>query len=318
MVRDSARRVLQIESEAIQRLIGRIDSTFERAVEMLYGCCGRVVVTGIGKSGLVCRKIAATLASTGTPALFLHPTEAIHGDIGMVVAEDLVLAVSNSGATEELVRVVEVLKRLGVPLITLLGNSDSILAKNSDLILDISIEQEACPLGLAPTASTTAAIAMGDALAMALSVRRGFNEEDFASLHPGGKLGKKFRRVKDLMHIGNEMPLVHLKTSMKQVIYEISKKGLGMTAVVDETSRVAGVITDGDLRRLLQEKEKVLEETAGECMHSPAVCIGADVLAMTALAIMEDKKITSLIVNSDDGQIKGVIHLHDLWQLQLF
>ena len=260
MVRDSARRVLQIESEAIQRLIGRIDSTFERAVEMLYACSGRVVVTGIGKSGLVCRKIAATLASTGTPALFLHPTEAIHGDIGMVVAEDLVLAVSNSGATEELVRLVEVLKRLGVPLIALLGNPDSTLAKNSDLILDISIEQEACPLGLAPTASTTAAIAMGDALAMALSVRRGFNEEDFASLHPGGKLGKKFRRVKDLMHIGNEMPLVHLKTSMKQVIYEISKKGLGMTAVVDETSRVAGVITDGDLRRLLQEKEKVLEE----------------------------------------------------------
>jgi len=315
MVKDSARRVLQIESEAIQRLIGRIDSTFERAVEMLYGCCGRVVVTGIGKSGLVCRKIAATLSSTGTPALFLHPAEAIHGDIGMVVAEDLVLAVSNSGATEELVRVVEVLKRLGVPLITLLGNSDSILAKNSDLILDISIEQEACPLGLAPTASTTAAIAMGDALAMALSVRRGFNEEDFASLHPGGKLGKKLRRVKDLMHTGNEMPLVHLKTSMKQVIYEISKKGLGMTAVVDATSRVAGIITDGDLRRLLQEEEKALEKTAGECMHSPAVCIRADVLAVTALAIMEDKKITALIVNSEGGQIKGVLHLHNLWQV---
>lgn len=282
---------------------------------MLYGCRGRVVVTGIGKSGLVCRKIAATLASTGTPALFLHPTEAIHGDIGMVVAEDLVLAVSNSGSTEELVRLVEVLKRLGVPLVALLGNPDSTLAKNSDLILDISIEQEACPLGLAPTASTTAAVAMGDALAMALSVRRGFNEEDFASLHPGGKLGKKLRRVKDLMHTGNEVPVVYLKTSMKQVIYEISKKGLGMTAVVDETSRVAGIITDGDLRRLLQEKEKVLEETAGECMHSPAVCIGADVLAVTALAIMEDKKITALIVNSDGGQIKGVIHLHDLWQL---
>ena len=315
MVRDSARRVLQIESEAIQRLIGRIDSTFERAVEMLYACSGRVVVTGIGKSGLVCRKIAATLASTGTPALFLHPTEAIHGDIGMVVAEDLVLAVSNSGATEELVRLVEVLKRLGVPLIALLGNPDSTLAKNSDLILDISIEQEACPLGLAPTASTTAAIAMGDALAMALSVRRGFNEEDFASLHPGGKLGKKLRRVKDLMHTGNEMPLVHLKTSMKQVIYEISKKGLGMTAVVDATSRVAGIITDGDLRRLLQEEEKALEKTAGECMHSPAVCIGADVLAMTALAIMEDKKITALIVNSEGGQIKGVLHLHNLWQV---
>ena len=209
----------------------------------------------------------------------------------------------------------EVLKRLGVPLVALLGNPDSTLAKNSDLILDISIEQEACPLGLAPTASTTAAVAMGDALAMALSVRRGFNEEDFASLHPGGKLGKKLRRVKDLMHAGNEVPLVYLKTSMKQVIYEISKKGLGMTAVVDETSRVAGIITDGDLRRLLQEKEKVLEETAGECMHSPAVCIGADVLAVTALAIMEDKKITALIVNSDGGQIKGVIHLHDLWQL---
>lgn len=315
MVKDSARRVLQIESEAIQRLIGRIDSTFERAVEMLYGCCGRVVVTGIGKSGLVCRKIAATLSSTGTPALFLHPAEAIHGDIGMVVAEDLVLAVSNSGSTEELVRLVEVLKRLGVPLVALLGNPDSTLAKNSDLILDISIEQEACPLGLAPTASTTAAVAMGDALAMALSVRRGFNEEDFASLHPGGKLGKKLRRVKDLMHTGNEMPLVHLKTSMKQVIYEISKKGLGMTAVVDATSRVAGIITDGDLRRLLQEKEKVLEETAGECMHSPAVCIGADVLAVTALAIMEDKKITALIVNSEGGQIKGVLHLHNLWQV---
>ena len=318
MVRDAARKVLQIEADAIHRLIERIDSHFEKAVEMLHACGGRVVVTGMGKSGMVCRKIAATLASTGTPALFLHPAEAIHGDIGMVVAGDQVLAVSNSGETEELIRLVEILQRQQVPLIALLGNPHSTLAKHSDVVLDISIEQEACPLGLAPTASTTAALAMGDALAMAVSVRRGFAEEDFASLHPGGRLGKKLRRVQDLMHSGDRIPLVHLNTSMKQVIYEISKKGLGMTAVVDESGRVAGIITDGDLRRLLQENEKVLEETAGECMHSPAVCIEIDALAVTALAIMEEQKITSLIVTEEGGRIQGILHLHDLWQLQLF
>ena len=318
MAKETARRVLQIESEAIHRLIERIDSHFEKAVEMLHACRGRVVVTGMGKSGIVCRKIAATLASTGTPALFLHPAEAIHGDIGMVVAGDQVLAVSNSGETEELIRLVEILKRLKAPLIALLGNPHSTLAKHSDIVLDISIQQEACPLGLAPTASTTAAVAMGDALAMAVSVSRGFAEEDFASLHPGGKLGKKLRRVKDLMHSGDKIPLVRLDTSMKQVIYEISKKGLGMTAVLDEASRVAGIVTDGDLRRLLQAKERILEETAGACMHSPAVCIEPDALAVTALTIMEEEKITSLIVSSEGGQIQGILHLHDLWQLQLF
>jgi arabinose-5-phosphate isomerase len=318
MISESARKVLRIEAEAIIDLIERIDSRFESAVEALYACRGRVVVTGMGKSGIICKKIAATLASTGTPALFLHPAEAIHGDLGMIVRGDIVLAVSNSGETEELMRLLETLKRLGIFLICMAGNPNSTLARYSDILLDVSIKQEACPLGLAPTASTTAALAMGDALAISLSERRGFKQEDFANLHPGGKLGKRLLRVENLMHTGKDMPLVNVSTSMREVIYEISKKGMGMAGVVGGHNKVAGIITDGDLRRLLQRDENVLKKTAGECMHPNPVVIVRQALAATALQMMEEKKITSLLVATDEGKMEGVIHLHDLWQTQMF
>jgi arabinose-5-phosphate isomerase len=318
MISESARKVLRIEAEAILDLIERIDTHFERAVEALYACRGRVVVTGMGKSGIICKKIAATLASTGTPALFLHPAEAIHGDLGMIVRGDIVLAVSNSGETEELMRLLETLKRLGIYLICMAGNPNSTLAKHSDILLDVSIKREACPLGLAPTASTTAALAMGDALAISLSERRGFKQEDFANLHPGGKLGKRLLRVENLMHTGKDMPLVNISTPMREVIYEISKKGMGMTGVVDGQDKVVGIITDGDLRRLLQRDENVLKKTAGECMHPNPAIILRQALAATALQMMEEKKITSLLVATGEGKMEGVIHLHDLWQTQMF
>jgi arabinose-5-phosphate isomerase len=318
MISESARKVLRIEAEAILDLIERIDTRFERAVEALYACHGRVVVTGMGKSGIICKKIAATLASTGTPALFLHPAEAIHGDLGMIVRGDIVLAVSNSGETEELMRLLETLKRLGIFLICMAGNPNSTLARYSDILLDVSIKREACPLGLAPTASTTAALAMGDALAISLSERRGFKQEDFANLHPGGKLGKRLLRVENLMHTGKDMPLVYVSTPMREVIYEISKKGMGMTGVVDGQNKVAGVITDGDLRRLFQRDENVLKKNAGECMHPNPAIILRQALAATALQMMEEKKITSLLVATGDGSMEGVIHLHDLWQTQMF
>jgi arabinose-5-phosphate isomerase len=318
MISESAKKVLRIEAEAITDLIERIDERFESAVEALYSCGGRVVVTGIGKSGIICKKIAATLASTGTPAFFLHPTEANHGDLGMIVRGDIVLVVSNSGETEELLRLLETLKRLGIFLITMVGNIHSTLARYSDIVLDVSIRQEACPLGLAPTASTTAALALGDALAIALSEKRGFKEEDFANLHPGGKLGKRLLRVENLMHQGNEMPMVDVGTPMKGVIYEISKKGLGVTAVVEDGSRVVGIITDGDLRRFLQRDENVLRKTAGECMHLKPLTIPPQALATAALQVMEERKITSLLVTSEGRALVGVIHIHDLWQTQMF
>jgi arabinose-5-phosphate isomerase len=318
MISESARKVLRIEADAIIDLIERIDTRFERAVEALYACRGRVVVTGMGKSGIICKKIAATLASTGTPALFLHPAEAIHGDLGMIVRGDIVLAVSNSGETEELMRLLETLKRLGIFLICMAGNPNSTLARYSDILLDVSIKREACPLGLAPTASTTAALAMGDALAISLSERRGFKQEDFANLHPGGKLGKRLLRVENLMHTGKDMPLVYVSTPMREVIYEISKKGMGMTGVVDGQNKVAGIITDGDLRRLFQRDENVLKKNAGECMHPNPAIILRQALAATALQMMEEKKITSLLVATGEGSMEGVIHLHDLWQTQMF
>jgi arabinose-5-phosphate isomerase len=318
MISESAKRVLRIEAEAISELIERIDARFERAVELLYACPGRAVVTGMGKSGIICRKIAATLNSTGTPAVFLHSADAIHGDLGMIVPGDVVLAVSNSGETPELIRLLEGVKRLGISLISMVGQPDSTLARYSDVVLDVSIKQEACPLGLAPTASTTAALAMGDALAMALSERRGFKEEDFANLHPGGKLGKKLMRVENLMHTGNELPLVTLATPMRDVIYEISRKGLGVTAVVTEGGRVAGIITDGDLRRLFGKDEKALQKTAGECMHPNPALIHREALAVAALQIMEEKKITSLLVANSEAKLEGILHLHDLWQIQMF
>ncbi len=300
---------------------------FGRAVELLYGCAGRVVVTGMGKSGLIARKIAATLTSTGSPALFLHPAEALHGDLGMVVRGDVVLALSASGETDEILQLLATVKRLGVPLITLTcddlhstreeSRSRSTLAQAAEVALDCSVAHEACSLGLAPTASTTTMLALGDALAVALSERRGFKEEDFANLHPGGKLGKRFARVSSLMHTGDAVPSVSPATPMTQVIYEMSRKALGMTTVV-EGGKLVGLISDGDLRRLLERHGKhVLDLTAGECMTRSPKVVGPDVFAIAALDIMEQKKITSLPVIDDAGRLLGVLHLHDLWGTQM-
>ena len=318
MSSDSAKRVLRIEAEAIMDLVDRIDARFEQAVELLYTCHGRVIVTGMGKSGIICKKIAATLNSTGTPALFLHPAEAIHGDFGMVVRGDTVLAISNSGETEEILGLLESLKRLGIPLISMVGDPTSTLARYSNVVLDVSIRREACPLGLAPTASTTAALALGDALAISVSERRGFKAEDFASLHPGGKLGKKLMRVETLMHKGEQIPVVQVDALMRDVIYEISRKGLGMTCVVDANRKVAGIITDGDLRRMLEKDDHILSKTAGACMNPKPRQINRQELAATALQIMEERRITSLLVADAQGRIEGVLHLHDLWQMQMF
>jgi len=291
---------------------------FERAVDLILACRGRVVWSGMGKSGIICRKLAATMASTGTPALFLHPAEAIHGDLGMVTGDDLVIAVSNSGSTEELIRLVEVIKRLGIPLVALTSNPESELARVADVHLDLGVRREACPLNLAPTASTTATLALGDALAVAVSVRKGFREEDFARLHPGGKLGKRFLRVSELMHTGEQVPLVSPETPMKDVIYEMSRKGLGMTTVQDGEGRLLGVITDGDLRRLMERHADPLGLTAGEVMHPGGVTIAPDELATAALRILEERRITSLMVTGDGGRVLGVLHLHDLWGVGLF
>lgn len=307
-----------MESAAIGELVSRLDESFITAVEMIRDANGRVVTMGIGKSGIICRKITATLASTGTPSLFLHPAEAIHGDLGMVVRGDVVLAVSNSGETEEMVKLVEPIKRIGAKLISITGKPASSLARHADVHLSAEISREACPLGLAPTASTTASLALGDALAMAVLVARGFREEDFASLHPGGKLGKRFLRVVDLMHDGDEIPVVAEEVLMREVIYEMSRKGFGITAVVDGDGRLTGVISDGDLRRLLVEDERMVGKKAVECMHANPRTIAGSELASAALAIMENRKITSLFITDDEGRPEGILHIHDLWGIELF
>ncbi len=312
-----ARRVLEVESAAILGLIDHLDQSFIDVVELIAASPGRVVSMGLGKSGIICKKISATLASTGTPSFFLHPAEAIHGDLGMVVKGDVVLAVSNSGETEEIVRIVPSVKRLGAELVSITGNPASTLAKGSDYHLSAAISREACPLGLAPTASTTAALALGDALAMALLVRKGFKEEDFAFLHPGGKLGKRFLRIHDLMHGGDSVPVVTPTTSMNDVIYEMSRKGFGITAVAEQR-RLEGVISDGDLRRLLQKDQEILRKTARECMKPNPQTISGDEFASAALAVMEQRKITSLFVMDAENRLEGIIHLHDLWGLELF
>lgn len=318
MSRETARRVLRIEAEAIEGLLARLDERFDRAVELLLGCKGRVVVTGMGKSGLIGRKIAATFASTGTPSIFLHAAEALHGDLGILLRDDVLLAISYSGESEEIVGLLEPAKRLGLPVVALTGNPQSTLGRASDVVLDVSVREEACSLNLAPTASTTATLALGDALAIALLERRGFSSEQFAALHPGGRLGKKLKRVGDLMHRGEDVPRVSPSTPMPDVIYEMSRKGLGMTAVVED-SRAVGIITDGDLRRLMQKrKNEALELTAREAMTRNPQTIRATELAATALRIMEERKITSLLVTDEAGRLEGVVHLHDLWTLQLF
>jgi arabinose-5-phosphate isomerase len=317
--------VVRIEAEALRQLADRIAGpmadAFNRAVELLFACRGRVVVSGMGKSGIVARKIAATFSSTGTPALFMHPVDAVHGDLGMVVAGDVVLVLSLSGETEEILRLLATLKRLQVPLISMTGNPNgsrpSTLAAAADVALDCSVTKEACPLGLAPTASTTTMLALGDALAVSLSEERGFKEEDFANLHPGGKLGKKLARVESLMHTGDAIPRVTPQTKMPDVIYEMSRKKLGMTAVVDNEILV-GIVSDGDLRRLLEHRGKdALDLPAGECMTKTPRTIAPEEFAAAALALMEEKKITSLAVIDPDRRLLGIIHLHDLWGTEM-
>jgi arabinose-5-phosphate isomerase len=317
--REVAAEVLETEAAAVRGLIGQLDDRFDRAVDLLKSCTGRVVCTGMGKSGIVMKKIVATLASTGTPSFFLHPAEAVHGDLGMIVPGDVVLAASYSGTTEELLRLVETLKRLGVPLVVMTANAASPLARHADIHLPVAIDREACPLGLAPTASTTATLAMGDALAMALLEARGFTREDFALLHPAGQLGKRLLKVDQLMHAGDALPKVATDTPMREAIYEMSKKALGITAVVDGEERLMGCISDGDLRRLLQEDDgTILRRTAGECMTLKPRTIAGSELAAAALKEMEDHRITSLFVCDASGRLEGVVHLHDLWGLELF
>jgi len=368
-MKHTGENVVRIEAEALRALADRIGGpmaeAFQQAVDLMFDCAGRVVVTGMGKSGLIARKIAATLSSTGTPALYLHPVEALHGDLGMVVRGDVVLALSASGETEEILALLATIKRLQVPLITMTGDEicDSHVSRNrrdmghpvshegntrsldsessfetvrrlsarddkgvrkistlaaaADVALDCSIAQEACALGLAPTASTTTMLALGDALAVTLSERRGFKEEDFANLHPGGKLGKRLARVESLMHVGDALPRVSLQTRMPDVIYEMSRKKLGVTAVV-EGERLVGIVSDGDLRRLLEKRGKdAMDLTAGEAMTRSPKTIGAGEFAATALAVMEEKKITSLMVVDGSGKLEGIVHLHDLWSTEL-
>jgi arabinose-5-phosphate isomerase len=347
--------VVRIEAAALSaladRIAGPMAAAFQRAVDLMFSCAGRVVVTGMGKSGIIARKIAATLSSTGSPALYLHPVDAMHGDLGMVVRGDVVLALSASGETEEILQLLATIKRLQVPLISMTGDelcgasflsarmigssakskpklkskaSDlrstravSTLAAAADVALDCSVAQEACSLGLAPTASTTAMLALGDALAVTLSEKRGFKEEDFANLHPGGKLGKRLARVESLMHSGDALPRVSPKAKMPEVIYEMSRKKLGVTAVV-EGEKLVGIVSDGDLRRLLEKRGKdVMDLTAGEAMTRNPKTIGSGEFAATALATMEEKKITSLMVVDGKGKLEGIVHLHDLWTTEL-
>lgn len=313
MLLEHAKRVLKTESQAIAELIDRLDDRFVQAVDILYNCHGRVVLTGMGKSGFIAQKIAATFAVTGTPALYLHPAEGVHGDLGMVVRGDVVLAISNSGETEEIIELLPFFKRFGVKLISLVGNGNSTLARQSDVWLDVSVKEEACPIGLTPTASTTAALAMGDALAMVLLEKRGFKRNDFVIFHPGGVLGRRLLlRVRDLMHVGGEVPRIHQDALMKDVILEISGKRLGVTSVVDDDGRLSGIITDGDLRRALEKYSDLLNRRAYECMTRSPKTIDKDELGATAVQIMERYSITSLLIIDEERRPVGIIHLHDL------
>jgi arabinose-5-phosphate isomerase len=313
-----AERVLRLEAEAILALIPRLDERFDLAVERLFDCHGRVIVTGMGKSGLIGRKIAATLASTGTPAYFLHPAEGVHGDLGMVARGDVVLALSNSGETEELLAILPLLKRLGVPLVLLTGNPESTLARQCDVVLDVVVAEEACPMNLAPTCSTTAALAMGDALAMALLDLRGLRPEDFAALHPRGALGwRTLFRVADLMHTGGEIPIVSAATPMADVIREMTQKRLGMTTVVDAEGRLVGVITDGDLRRAHLRPEPIVTLRAGQVASANPKTVDADDLAVKALEVMETFAITSLVIVDAHGRPAGIVHMHDVLRAKI-
>ena len=315
---ETAKRVLRIEARAIEEVMARLDGAFERAVDLLLDCKGRVVVTGMGKSGLVARKISATLSSTGTPSFFLHPADAVHGDLGMLAPGDAMLAVSYGGETDEIVALLDAFKRLEIPLVTLTGNSKSTLGEASAVFLDVSVSEEACSLNLAPTASTTAAMAVGDALAVALLERRNFQPDDFAALHPGGRLGKKLLRVEHLMHKGAALPSVKESAAMSEVFHEMSAKKLGMTTVVTPDGKLAGILTDGDLRRLMEKhKGAALDLIASAAMTKNPQTIEPHTLASEALNLMEKRRITSVVVCDANAKVVGVVHLHDLWTLQL-
>ncbi|HAS16576.1 MAG: D-arabinose 5-phosphate isomerase [Nitrospirae bacterium GWA2_42_11] len=313
----TGKRVLSIEAKAIEELVSRLDSRFTKALDILYNCTGRIVVTGMGKSGLIGKKISATFASTGAPSFFLHPAEGIHGDIGMVMQDDVILAISNSGETDEIIALLPIFKRRSLKIICLTGKHDSTLSRNSDVVLDVSVKEEACPMNLVPTASTTATLAMGDALAVALFEKRGFREEDFALYHPGGALGRRLLlSVKDLMHTASDIPMVYENSNMKDVICEMTSKKLGITAIVDSNRRLTGIITDGDLRRLLEReigmKIDIFNLKASEVMTKNPKIISPDALAVSAVQMMESYSITSLIIKNDDDTVGGIIHLHDL------
>ena len=315
---ETARRVLRIEAQAIQEVMARLDGAFERAVELLFACKGRVAVTGMGKSGIVGRKISATLSSTGTPSFFLHPAEALHGDLGMLAAGDVILAVTYGGETREIIELLDALKRMEVKLVALTGFAKSTIAQACDLVLDVSVNEEACSLNLAPTASTTVAMAVGDALAVALLEKRDFRHDDFAALHPAGNLGKRLLRVERVMHAGDKLPNVALHTPMARVFHEMSAKKLGMTTVVNTDGTLAGILTDGDLRRLMEKHGgAVVDMNLADCMTRNPQTIGPSVLAGEALTLMEKRRITCVIVVDDKRKVLGVVHLHDLWGLQL-
>lgn len=315
---ETGRRVLRIEAQALQEVLERLDSSFERAVELLLCCKGRVVVTGMGKSGLIGRKISGTLSSTGTPSFFLHPAEALHGDLGMLARGDALLAITYGGETEEILNLLETLKRLEMPIVTLTGKAGSTLALASDVVIDVSVKEEACTLNLAPTASTAVAMAVGDALAVSLLERRGFRPDDFAALHPAGRLGKKLLRVEHLMHSGDAVPRVSPATPMPATFHEMSAKKLGMTTVAAADGKLLGILTDGDLRRLMEKHGgDTLSMTAGDCMVRTPQTISPNLLASEALNLMEKKKITSVVVVDDAQRVLGVVHLHDLWTLEL-
>jgi arabinose-5-phosphate isomerase len=313
---DFARRVLETEAAAILGLIPQLDESFERAIALLQECPGRVITTGMGKSGIIATKLSATLSSTGTAAAFLHPAEAIHGDLGMVQAGDVVIALSQSGETEELVRLLEAIRRIGARLISMTGRPQSTLGRASDVTLSCHVAEEACPMNLAPTASTTAALALGDALAMALSRRKGFREQHFADLHPGGGIGKKLMRIEALMQTGTAIPRVRIDTAMPDVIHEMNSKRLGMTCVVDDHDGLAGIITDGDLRRHLTNGGHLLDRKAADIMTARPVTVTGSMLAVEAIRVMEERKITSIVVVGG-GKVVGVVHLHDLWRTQM-
>ncbi|HJZ66242.1 MAG TPA: KpsF/GutQ family sugar-phosphate isomerase [Candidatus Acidoferrum sp.] len=318
MSQDTARRVLRIEAQAIQDVLARLDTTFDRAVDLFFACKGRAVVAGMGKSGIVGKKISATLSSTGTPSFFLHPAEALHGDLGMIARGDAMLAVSYGGETREIVALLDALKRLEIPLVALTGNSKSTIAQAADLVLDASVNEEACSLNLAPTASTTVAMAIGDALAVSLLERRDFRRDDFAALHPAGSLGKRLLRVDKVMHSGDALPKVSPQTPMPDAFHEMSAKKLGMTTILNSDGTLAGILTDGDLRRLMEKHGgATLSMTVSQCMNPNPQTVKATVLASEALTLMERRRITSVVVVDDSRHALGVVHLHDLWGLQL-